>query len=97
MRLKRNPTGRSLPLPLEVVISDNGPGVDEEDRERIFEPFVSTRPGGGGTGLGLALVRRIVVAHGGLVSCEPSAAGGRFRILFPIPRSQDHETEGAAL
>ncbi|MCH8201867.1 MAG: PAS domain-containing protein [Proteobacteria bacterium] len=95
--VKRDPAGQPLPLPLEVVISDNGPGVDEADRERIFAPFVSARPGGGGTGLGLALVRRIVAAHGGLVSCEPSAAGGRFRILFPIPKPQDHKTEGAAL
>jgi two-component system nitrogen regulation sensor histidine kinase GlnL len=94
--VQRDPVGSPLPLPLEVVISDNGPGVDEADSERIFAPFVSARPGGGGTGLGLALVRRIVAAHGGLVNCEPSVEGGRFRILFPVPRPYDLESESVA-
>ena len=85
LRVHANADGPAMALPLEVMISDNGPGVDEIDRERIFQPFVSGRAGGGGTGLGLALVRRIISAHGGLVSCEPSADGAAFKIMFPIP------------
>lgn len=84
LRIQSGPGGTALPLPLEITISDNGPGVPEEDRERIFQPFVSTRREGSGTGLGLALVRRIAAAHGGIAMCDPSTGGGRFRILFPL-------------
>jgi signal transduction histidine kinase len=57
-------------------VRDTGPGVPEELRERIFEPFVTTREGRGGTGLGLAITRDIVVAHGGTIRALPSEAGG---------------------
>lgn len=68
-----------------VTVSDNGPGVPGEERERIFEPFVrlpySPR---GGTGLGLAIVRRTAEAHGGTVTCDSSPAGGaRFTLRLP--------------
>jgi signal transduction histidine kinase len=63
----------------ELCISDRGPGVPEDCRERIFEPFFRL-PGHaereGGVGLGLALVRQIAVAHGGSVRCEPREGGG---------------------
>lgn len=90
LSIRQRQGGPSLPLPLEIIISDNGPGVAEQDRERIFEPFVTAKKGG--TGLGLALVRRIVAAHGGLVACEPSREGGRFRILLPISQAADQAT-----
>jgi signal transduction histidine kinase len=70
----------------EVTLSvlDDGPGVPEADRERIFEPFYSTRPGG--HGLGLAVVRQIARAHGARVEVGTSDRGGaRFTIALPAP------------
>jgi len=71
--------------PSEVVITivDDGPGVPVEDRERIFDPFVSTKEDG--TGLGLPMARTIVTAHGGRIVVEGTPAGGAtFLIGLPI-------------
>jgi signal transduction histidine kinase len=68
-----------------VSVSDNGPGVPADQRERIFEPFVRA-PGSppGGTGLGLAIVRRTIESHGGTVTCDTAPTGGaRFRLRLP--------------
>jgi signal transduction histidine kinase len=66
-----------------VNVDDQGVGVPEEIRARVFDPFFSTK--GEGTGLGLAITRHIVEAHGGSVTCESRAGGGtRFRIALPI-------------
>ena len=69
-----------------IRIDDDGPGIDPQDRERIFRPFVRLEEGSdGGTGLGLALVQRIVNSQGGEVSVGPSPTGGaRFEIMLPI-------------
>ena len=64
-----------------LTVSDNGPGVPEAVRDHIFEPFVTAR--GGGTGLGLALVREIAEAHGGLVRLVPSTSGAVFEMELP--------------
>lgn len=65
-----------------VRVSDDGPGVREEMRERVFEPFFTTRAQG--TGLGLAVVRAVVRAHGGDISCAASTLGGaQFRVCLP--------------
>lgn len=69
-------------------VCDRGPGVPEEQRERIFEPFYRL-PGAsersGGVGLGLALVRAIARSHGGEVRCEPYEGGGAcFRVVLPM-------------
>ncbi|HEY0975155.1 MAG TPA: ATP-binding protein [Solimonas sp.] len=67
---------------LHVHVDDNGPGVPEEERERIFEPFVYKREGG--IGLGLAVVRQILRQHGGDIAVERSALGGAsFRFWLP--------------
>jgi len=68
-----------------VLVTDNGPGVPADQRERIFEPFVRLpRSPRGGTGLGLAIVRRTMESHGGTVTCESSPSGGaRFTLRLP--------------
>ena len=69
-------------LPLEFTVADNGPGVPDELVPHMFEPFVSGRAGG--SGLGLALVAKIVGDHGGVIECDSSPRGTRFRILMPM-------------
>jgi signal transduction histidine kinase len=68
---------------LEVVIGDEGPGVPEAIRERLFEPFV-THGKKGGTGLGLAVTRRFIEDHGGSVELLPEGPGARFRLVMPL-------------
>ena len=71
---------------VEVFVADAGPGVDQADRERIFEPWVRAGEGcrRGGVGLGLAIARRIVDAHGGSLGVAPRAGGGSvFRFTLP--------------
>jgi signal transduction histidine kinase len=66
-----------------LTVDDQGIGVPEEIRARVFDPFFSTK--GEGTGLGLAITRHIVEAHGGNVTCESRTGGGtRFRVDLPI-------------
>jgi len=77
---------------IEIRVCDQGPGVPEALRERIFEPFYRL-PGAserdGGVGLGLALVKSIVLRHGGTVHCENHAGGGAcFRVSLPQTRPQ---------
>ncbi len=67
---------------VEIAVRDQGPGVPDELRERVFEPFVSTKEQG--TGLGLAIVAQIVEAHGGAMVLEcPADGGSLFRIRLP--------------
>jgi signal transduction histidine kinase/CheY-like chemotaxis protein len=67
-----------------IEVSDSGPGVPAAERERIFEPFVTTKPIGEGTGLGLFVCRNIVRGYGGEVSVHDRVAGGAlFRVLLP--------------
>jgi len=67
-----------------LEVADSGPGVPESDREKIFEPFYTTKPDGKGTGLGLSIVRNIVDQHRGEISIAASELGGAaFRIILP--------------
>ena len=72
---------------VEIIIDDDGPGVAEPDRERIFEPFVRLSQSGAGTGLGLAIVRRIATLHGGRVYAAENAFGG-CRMHLSLPRHE---------
>ena len=75
-------TTRAVDGMVEISVADDGPGVPEELRERIFEPFFSTKEGG--TGLGLALVQQIALEQGGRVVLECPASGGtRFVLRLP--------------
>jgi signal transduction histidine kinase len=66
-----------------ITVADNGPGIAVEQREHIFDPFFSQRAGG--VGLGLAVVRQIVMAHHGQISVHTSDLGGaEFRVKLPI-------------
>jgi two-component system nitrogen regulation sensor histidine kinase GlnL len=68
-------------LPLEFRVQDNGPGVAEDLLPILFDPFITTKPNG--SGLGLALVAKIVGEHGGIIECDSSPRGTVFRILMP--------------
>ncbi len=76
------PGGRRESLPLQVVIADNGGGIPEDLLGHIFEPFVTSKSAG--SGLGLALVSKIVSDHGGVISCDSQPGATRFRLLLPV-------------
>src|SRR3712207_7779997 len=89
----RTPTHRELvvaartagPETVEVAVADTGPGLAPEVAARLFEPFVSTKPGG--MGVGLAICRTIVKGHGGRVRAGPKpGAGAVFRFTLPAGR-----------
>jgi len=67
---------------VEVAVSDNGPGIPDDVRERLFEPFLTTKPQG--TGLGLALTKRIVTAHQGTITVNSFPGGTVFRVFLPV-------------
>ncbi|OQW59345.1 MAG: hypothetical protein A4S14_05070 [Proteobacteria bacterium SG_bin9] len=67
---------------VRVVVADNGPGIDADDRERLFDSFFTTKPGG--MGLGLPISRSIVEAHGGTIAIDEQSGGGaRFTVKLP--------------
>jgi two-component system nitrogen regulation sensor histidine kinase GlnL len=70
-------------LPLQVSVRDNGPGIAEEVRGTLFEPFVSTKRGG--QGLGLALVAKLVADQGGLIECDSRPGRTVFRLSMAAP------------
>ncbi len=69
-------------LPLEFCVRDNGPGVPDDLMANLFDPFVTTKPTG--SGLGLALVAKIVGDHGGIIECESQPRKTTFRVLLPM-------------
>jgi len=85
--------GERLSLPLEVTVRDNGVGVPADLVPYIFDPFVTTKRGG--SGLGLALVAKIIGDHGGVIECESVPRKTVFRILLPKAASNDEENANA--
>ena len=80
--------GRSVRLPIELTVSDNGPGIDPKLRDHVFEPFVSSKQGG--QGLGLALVHRFVRDMDGRIAHERDERAGltHFRVHLPVAKQE---------
>jgi signal transduction histidine kinase len=90
--LQHTPSGGGVDVAIHISdetllfsVEDSGPGVPDGERERMFEPFVTTRADG--SGLGLAIVREIAEAHQGTVRYEPGRQGARFIVEVPWQRS----------
>jgi two-component system nitrogen regulation sensor histidine kinase GlnL len=73
--------GKPLALPIEITIKDNGGGISEDRLPYIFDPFITSKVNG--TGLGLALVAKIIDRHGGMIDCKSNDGKAEFRILLP--------------
>ncbi len=83
---RRHAGGGGTPLPLQIEVIDDGPGIPPEIAEAIFDPFVSGRENG--TGLGLALASKIVADHGGWISAESAPGRTVFRLSLPVAPKQ---------
>jgi two-component system sensor histidine kinase PilS (NtrC family) len=78
---------------VRVAFKDSGPGIDPEGLERMFEPFFTTKDGG--TGLGLAMANKIVVAHGGSIEFKNAERGAVFTIVLPVGAPAREKTNAA--
>ena len=93
VRLKTTASATPVSLPLEFCVRDNGPGVSPSIAENLFDPFVTNKASG--TGLGLALVAKIIGDHGGIIECESHPRRTTFRVLMPMYSQMDGRS-GAA-
>jgi len=97
IRIAVQGVAQRISLPLEIVIEDNGPGVPADLLPILFDPFVTTKANG--SGLGLALVAKIVGDHGGVIDHDSRPGRTRFRVLLPVARGLEmpEETSGGAV
>jgi two-component system, NtrC family, nitrogen regulation sensor histidine kinase GlnL len=95
LQLHSGRSGKPVRLPIELRVSDNGPGVDPAMREHIFEPFVTTKKSG--QGLGLALVRKLVRDMNGRIGYERDEAGGWTHFRLHLPLAAESGEGGAAI
>ena len=97
IRIAVQGVAQRISLPLEIVIEDNGPGVPADLLPILFDPFVTTKANG--SGLGLALVAKIVGDHGGVIDHDSRPGRTRFRVLLPVARGlkMPDETSGDAV
>jgi len=89
MRIAVPGTTERINLPLYVAIRDNGPGISEDIRPHLFEPFVTSKSSG--SGLGLALVAKIVGDHGGLIEVDSRPGRTEFRLHLPVVSEKDSD------
>ncbi len=75
-------TNERIHLPLMVIVQDNGEGIAEDIRSHLFEPFVTTKKSG--SGLGLALVAKIINDHGGVIECDSQPSRTVFKVMLPV-------------
>lgn len=85
VRISVNSSSERIHLPLVVTVQDNGSGIPEDLRPYLFDPFVTTKPKG--SGLGLALVAKIISDHGGIIEFESERARTVFRIMLPVAKA----------
>jgi two-component system, NtrC family, nitrogen regulation sensor histidine kinase GlnL len=84
IRLSVAGSREKISLPLEFCVHDNGPGVPSDLLPHLFDPFITTKTNG--SGLGLALVAKIIGGHGGIVECDSQASRTTFRVLMPMSK-----------
>jgi two-component system, NtrC family, nitrogen regulation sensor histidine kinase GlnL len=89
MRLAIPGSTQRVELPLMVTVRDNGPGIPEDIRPHLFEPFVSSKTSG--SGLGLALVAKLMGDHGGLIEVDSRPGRTEFRLHLPVLSERDAE------
>jgi two-component system nitrogen regulation sensor histidine kinase GlnL len=94
VRLKTRAAADPVSLPLEVCVRDNGPGVPPDIASHLFDPFVTTKSSG--TGLGLALVAKVIGDHGGVVEFESLPRRTTFRVLLPLDTPRPGKPADAA-
>jgi two-component system nitrogen regulation sensor histidine kinase GlnL len=87
---RRDHSGRKRTLPVEVVICDSGPGIPENLRDRIFQPFVTSKANG--QGLGLALISKIIEDHGGLIEMSSEPGKTVFSFMLPVNSNTESRT-----
>jgi signal transduction histidine kinase len=80
---------RRIPGSIEIKISDNGPGIDEKIKDRLFEPYTTTKKGQANSGLGLSIVHSIVKELNGQIQCTSQPGKGTcFTITLPVMSSK---------
>jgi two-component system nitrogen regulation sensor histidine kinase GlnL len=84
IRIAVQGVSQRISLPLEIVIEDNGPGIAPDLLPILFDPFITTKANG--SGLGLALVAKIVGDHGGVIDSDSRPGRTRFRVLLPVAK-----------
>lgn len=91
IRLSVAGTREKISLPLEFCVHDNGPGVPGDLLPHLFDPFITTKTNG--SGLGLALVAKIIGGHGGIVECDSQGSRTTFRVLMPASRGVSEDDD----
>lgn len=91
IRLSVAGTREKVSLPLEFCVHDNGPGVPPDLLPHLFDPFITTKTNG--SGLGLALVAKIIGAHGGIIECDSPGHRTTFRVLMPASKGVSEDDE----